>query len=176
MRFRPLEVPGAYLIEPEEHRDERGSFARLHCEEELARLGLSARFPQCSRSHNLRRGTLRGLHFQRGEHAEDKLVWCAAGAIYDVILDLRADSPACGRWVAVELSRANRRQVYIPRGCAHGFLTLSDDVDVLYLISAPYAPQAAGGVRWDDPGFAIEWPEPPTVISARDQAWPDYPS
>ena len=125
-------------------------------------------------SYNRRKGTLRGMHFQREPHAETKLVRVVRGAIYDVIIDLRPDSPTFKRWIGVELTAENRRALYVPAGFAHGFQTLADDTEVFYQVSAFYTPGAEGGVRYDDPAFAVSWPLPVSVISAKDAAWPDF--
>jgi dTDP-4-dehydrorhamnose 3,5-epimerase len=172
MRFTETKVAGAFLIEPEPVADERGFFARVWCRDELRDHGLTSELAQCSISFSHRKGTLRGLHYQVAPHQEVKLVRCTQGAIWDVALDLRPDSPTYRAWYGAELSAANRAMLYIPEGCAHGQLTLTDDAEVLYYISAPYAPQAARGVRYDDPAFGIEWPGEVVVINQRDR---DYP-
>jgi dTDP-4-dehydrorhamnose 3,5-epimerase len=175
VKFVPLELEGAYVIELEPHRDERGYFARTWCREEFAAHGLNPVVAQCSTSHNEHAGTLRGLHFQRPPHAEAKLVRCTRGAIFDVIVDLRPASATQAVWVGVELTEEGGNAMYVPEGFAHGFQTLTDHADVLYTISAPYVPEAASGVRWDDPVFGIDWPEArERTISERDRAWPDY--
>jgi dTDP-4-dehydrorhamnose 3,5-epimerase len=153
--------------------DERGFFARTWCREEFADHGLTPELAQCSISFSHRKGTLRGLHYQAAPHQEAKLVRCTRGAIWDVALDLRRDSPTYRAWFGVELSAANRAALYIPEGCAHGQLTLSDDSEVLYQMSAPYVPSAARGVRYDDPAFGIEWPGEVVVINDRDASYPD---
>jgi dTDP-4-dehydrorhamnose 3,5-epimerase len=175
MRFVPLELPGAYVVELEPVRDERGYFARTWSREELSAAGLNPLVAQCSTSRSERAGTLRGMHFQHPPHAEAKLVRCTRGAIFDVIVDLRPESPTHCRWVGAELTEENGKAMYVPEGFAHGFQTLTDGVDVLYMISVPYAPEAAAGVRWDDPAFGIDWPSAAgRTISDRDRAWPDY--
>jgi dTDP-4-dehydrorhamnose 3,5-epimerase len=174
MRFDQTNLTGAWLIEPVPVGDERGSFARTFCKREFAAHGLETEFVQHSTSCNVRSGTLRGLHFQRAPHGEAKLVTCLKGGIFDVVVDLRLDSPSRGRWQGFELTAENRRQLYIPQGFAHGFQTLCDDSEVGYLISAYYVAEASTGVRFDDPAFAIEWPRPPTVMSEKDRAWPDF--
>jgi dTDP-4-dehydrorhamnose 3,5-epimerase len=174
VKFTALEVDGAFVIDLVRHEDERGWFARAWSAEEFAEHGLHAPVIDLNLSYNTRRGTLRGMHFQRPPHHETKLVRCTAGAIYDVIIDLREDSPSFRRSAAVELTRKNGRLLYIPPGFAHGFQTLEDDTEVLYQMSAGYAADAACGVRYDDPAFGIEWPEPVSVISDRDRSWPDY--
>lgn len=172
MLFHPTELSGAFVIESEPHTDERGSFARTFCRREFAAHGLVTDFVQCSLSQNHRRGTLRGLHFQRAPHAETKLVRCVTGAIFDVIVDLRPDSLTFRRHVAVELSSDNGRSLYIPAGFAHGFQALTDDATVYYQISDFYVPELSGGVRWDDPAFGIAWPFPPAMLSEKDRALP----
>jgi dTDP-4-dehydrorhamnose 3,5-epimerase len=174
MQFHPTKLSDVYLVQLEPARDNRGFFARTFCAEEFARHGLQTSFPQHSVSFSLRRGTLRGMHYQRDPHGEVKLVRCTQGAILDVIIDIRPGSPTYHGWQEFELSSANGCQLYIPKGFAHGFQTLSDDVEVSYLISAPYAPESAGGIRHDDPAFAIRWPLSVTEISERDLNWPDF--
>jgi dTDP-4-dehydrorhamnose 3,5-epimerase len=173
VNFVRTEIAGAFILEQERHADERGWFARTWDEAELRERGLDTRVVQCSASFNLRRGTLRGLHYQSPPHAEVKIVRCTRGRLYDVAVDLRPDSPTFRAWAGVELTPENGRALYIPRGCAHGFLTLADDTEVAYQISDEYHPEHARGVRWDDPAIAIAWPEPPQVIAARDREYPD---
>ena len=173
MVFTPLSLRGAFLIEPERHEDERGFFARTFYTEEFAAHGIKVPVVQCNVSYNRRRGTLRGLHYQRPPNEEAKLIRCTRGAIFDVIVDLRPDSPTFKRWVASELCADNGRMMWAPEGFAHGFQTLVDDTEVFYQMSAPYAAQDAAGVRWDDPGLAIEWPNvSDRIISPRDLALP----
>ena len=175
MIFRDTELPGAYELALERREDERGFFARAWCRDELAAEGLDARVAQANVSWNARRGTLRGLHFQRAPHAEVKVVRCTRGAVYDVIVDLRADSPTYTSWFGVELSAENGRSLYVPEGFAHGYQTLVDGSETFYLVSEPYATEAEGGVRWDDPAFGIAWPDvPDRVVSAKDRNWPDF--
>jgi dTDP-4-dehydrorhamnose 3,5-epimerase len=176
LKFTETPLGGAWLIELESHDDERGSFARTFCQEEWLAHGLDHSVAQCSTSLNLRAGTLRGLHYQHGPHADTKLVRCARGAIYDVIVDIRPGSPTYRRWYAVELSADNGREVYIPKGMAHGFQTLRDDSEVLYQMGAPYVAEAQGGARFDDVAFGIQWPEPPAerIVSERDLAHPPF--
>jgi dTDP-4-dehydrorhamnose 3,5-epimerase len=174
LRFEPLRLPGAFAIDRMPAEDERGFFARTWCAEEFAAHGLCTRLAQCSVSFNHRKGTLRGMHFQAAQHEEAKVVRCTRGAIYDVLLDLRPSSPTYRQWAAVELTEENGRQLYIPEGVAHGFQTLEDASEVFYHISEPYFPALARGVRWNDPAFAIEWPEDHRTISARDQQYPDF--
>lgn len=175
MRFVPLGVPGAFLVEIEPHADERGAFARTFCAREFAARGLADRLVQTSLSLNARRGTLRGLHWQAEPHAEAKTVRCVRGRIYDVLVDVRRDSHAFRQHVAVELDADSRNAVYVPPGVAHGFLTLEDDCEVHYAMSEFHAPEAGRGARWDDPAFGVVWPLPVTVVSDRDRAWPDFP-
>lgn len=167
-------VAGAYVIEPERIEDERGFFARTFCRREFEAAGLNASFVQCNISFNRHKGTLRGLHYQDPPHAEAKLIRCTMGAIFDVIVDLRRDSPTFKRWGSVELTASNRKMMFAPEGCAHGFQTLEDDSEVLYQMSGFYRPDAARGCRWDDPIFGIEWPPGPRIISDRDRAFPDF--
>lgn len=174
MRFVETRIKGAFVLELEPRRDERGHFARTFDRAEFRRRGLASSFAECSVSFNERRGTLRGLHYQVHPHPEAKLVRCTRGRIHDVIVDLRPRSPTRGRWHAVELGAENGRLLYIPEGVAHGFLTLEARSEVYYEISAPHAPACARGIRWDDPAFAIRWPAPPKVISERDRTYPDY--
>lgn len=174
MRFTPLEIKGAFIVDLEPIADERGSFARSFCAREFGELGLATQFPQHSRSQNAVKGTLRGMHWQSAPHEEAKLVSCVRGAIFDVCLDLRRDSTTYLQWRGVELSADNRRQLYIPAGCAHGFQTLTDDAEINYLISAYYTPGAGAGARFDDPAFAIAWPLPVSAMSDKDRGWPDW--
>jgi dTDP-4-dehydrorhamnose 3,5-epimerase len=174
MRFEAANLAGAWLIVPEPVGDERGFFARTFCVRELAEHGLETEFVQHSASVSLKRGTLRGMHFQREPHGEVKIVTCVKGAILDVIVDLRPASPTFRRWQGFELTDENRHRLYIPKGFAHGFQTLTDNVEVGYLISAFYEPSAASGVRHDDPAFGIEWPLSVTVISEKDRSWADF--
>lgn len=173
MKFIETEIAGVLAVELEPFVDERGSFARIWCAEKLAAQGLTATLAQCSISSNPRAGTIRGLHFQETPHEEAKLVRCIRGAIFDVAVDLRVGSPTRGQWLGRELSSENGHALYVPEGCAHGFQTLVDDTEVLYLISTPYLPAAQAGVRWNDPALGIMWPEAATLtISERDAAWP----
>jgi dTDP-4-dehydrorhamnose 3,5-epimerase len=171
MQFIALALPGVVEVEIEPAEDQRGLFARLFCAEEFAAHGLPADFVQHSLSYNRRAGTLRGLHYQR-DPLEAKLVRCVAGAAFDVIVDLRRDSGHWGRWCAVELSAAKRNAVFVPKGCAHGFQTLVDDTELLYLIDVPFDAGAAAGIRWDDPQLAIPWPVVAPILSERDRSLP----
>jgi len=174
MRFAETAIAGVIIVDIEPHEDERGGFARLHCPGEFAAAGHPFTPVQTSLSRNPRSGTLRGMHYQPAPHAETKLVRAVRGRIFDVALDLRADSPTYRRWVSAELSADNGRALLIPEGVAHGFLTLEPDTDVLYQISPAFQPGHEIGVRWDDPAFAIAWPAKPSLISARDSGYPDH--
>ncbi|GGK29271.1 dTDP-4-dehydrorhamnose 3,5-epimerase [Salinarimonas ramus] len=172
MRFSETPLAGAFLIEPEPIADPRGFFARTVDREAFAAHGLDADFVQASVSFNARAGTLRGLHFQRAPHAEDKLVRVTAGAILDVIVDMRPRSPTRWRWHAQPLDAASRAALYVPKGFAHGFVTLVDETEILYQMTTPYVPGAGAGLRWDDPMLAIEWPIRTPILSESDEAWP----
>lgn len=174
MRFEKLSLKGAYLVKIEAAADERGFFARTFCKDEFAARGLVTGLSQASISFNGRRGTVRGMHFSIAPHIETKLVRCTAGAIYDVIVDLRPDSANYRDAFGIELSASNRQALYVPTGFAHGFQTLKDETEVLYLIDIPYAASTARGIRWNDPAIKIDWPEPITMISERDQQFPDW--
>jgi dTDP-4-dehydrorhamnose 3,5-epimerase len=174
MIFTGTNIDGVWVIDAERLEDERGFFARTWDADEFTEQGLNPELTQCSISYNLARGTLRGMHYQAAPHEEAKLVRCTAGAIFDVALDLRPGSPTFKAWFGVELSAQNRRALYVPEGCAHGFLTLEDDSEVHYQISQAYMPDAARGVRWDDPAFAISWPGEVVVINERDRSYSDF--
>ncbi len=174
IKFHPTPLEGAYLIELERRGDDRGFFARLFCEQEFGEVGLETRFVQVNNSLSARRGTLRGMHYQLPPAAEVKVVRCIRGAIFDVIADLRPDSPSFGRWFGAELSAENRRMMYVPRGFAHGFVTLTDDAETFYLVSDPYAPGQERGMRFDDPWLGIEWPAEPVEVSPKDRNWPVF--
>lgn len=174
MRFTELEIPGSYLVEIEPHHDERGFFARTWCAREFAAQGLEDRLVQCSLSFTRRRGTIRGLHYQAAPHAEAKLIHGLRGVMYDVLVDLRRESPAYGRWTATTLAARDRRLIYVPPGVAHGFQALADDTEVLYQMSEAYAPEAQRGIRWNDPALAVAWPCAEVIVSARDRSYPDF--
>ncbi len=175
MRFTETLVTGAYVVEPEPRGDERGFFARLWCQAEFAERGLDATFVQCNSSFSPGRGTLRGLHYQMSPFQDVKLIRCIKGAVFDVLVDLRRDSATYLRWFGIELSEQNRKMVYVPAECAHGYLTLEENSEVIYPVSQFYRPEAERGIRWNDPLFGIEWPlQGARTISAKDQAWPDY--
>jgi dTDP-4-dehydrorhamnose 3,5-epimerase len=174
MQFHTTTLEGAWLIHLEHRRDSRGFFARTFCVQEFATHGLETSYPQHSISFSARRGTVRGMHYQREPHSEVKLVRCLKGSIWDVIIDIRPNSPTYRRWQGFDLSDADGHQLYIPKGFAHGFQTLSDGVEVNYLISEPYDSEAACGIRYDDLNFSIAWPLGVTEISAKDLSWPDF--
>jgi len=175
MTFRELELPGAFLIELDRIEDERGFFARTFCRDEFAEHGLATEIVQANTAFNRRKGTLRGMHFQAAPHEEAKLVRCTRGAVYDVIVDLRRDSPTFTRWVSVELTVENDTMLYVPEGFAHGYQTLEDETETSYLMSQRYEPSSGRGVRWDDPAFGIEWPdEGDRTMNERDRTWPDF--
>ncbi len=175
MKYTPLPLLGAYLIELDCIEDERGFFARSFCAREFEKQGLDPQLVQCNISFNKTKGTLRGMHYQSGDKGEAKLVRCTKGSIYDVIIDLRAESPTFKQWIGTELSSENRKMYYIPQGFAHGFQTLQHDSEVFYQMSAYFAPEYAQGIRWNDPQFGIIWPQPtPTLISEKDQQYADF--
>ena len=172
MQFTPSRIPGAWVIDIKPIHDHRGFFAMTWLPEEFRKRGIEPALAQCNLAFNHQRGTLRGMHFQHAPHAQAKIVRATRGALLDVIVDLRPDSPTYRQWDAVELSADNRRMFYMPEGVAHGYLTLTDDVEAYYHASTPWAPQAESGVRWNDPAFAIQWPFDPIVISDKDANWP----
>lgn len=174
MRITATTIPGVMLVEADAQADERGGFARTYDEAAFAAAGLPIHWPHCNTSWNLRRGTLRGLHYQASPRPDPKLVRCTAGRVFDVAVDLRPESPAYRRWINVELAAERRNAVFIPAGCAHGFLTLEDAAEVFYMMSDVYVPELARGVRWSDPAFGITWPFAPEVITTRDASWPDF--
>lgn len=170
MIFTETKLKGAYIIDVKRLEDERGFFGRSFCQSEFAAFGLNTNVVQANVSHNKKKGTLRGMHMQVLPYGETKLVRCTSGAIYDVIVDLRPDSPTFQQWIGVELTADNFRMLFVPEGFAHGFLTLEDNTDVTYQVTQFYTPIAERGFRWDDPAFAIHWPFPPTLVSPKDQA------
>jgi dTDP-4-dehydrorhamnose 3,5-epimerase len=175
VKFTETKLQGVYIIELECFGDERGFFARTFCREEFAKHGLNPQIVQCNLSYNRKKGTLRGMHYQIAPRAEAKLVMCVAGAIYDVVVDIRENSPTYGEWIAVELPARNRRcMVYIPEGFAHGFQTIEDHSEVFYQMSESYAPEYARGVRWNDPALRIRWPLDNPILSSRDVSFPDF--
>ena len=175
MTFTETTLAGVWLVEADEFLDARGVFTRAWVPEPFAARGLETALAQASLSSNHRRGTIRGLHYQTPPFEEVKVIRAIRGAVYDVAVDLRPDSPTYLKWQGVELTAANRLMLYVPRGCAHGYQTLSDAAEILYFVSAPYSPEHQRGIRWNDPAVAIAWPlGPPTSISERDQRFPDF--
>jgi dTDP-4-dehydrorhamnose 3,5-epimerase len=174
MIFSETELRGVFIIDIEKREDERGFFARTWCADEFSRLGLDTALAQTSVSFNKLRGTLRGMHWQEEPFGEVKVVRCTAGAVYDVVVDLRPDSPTFHRWIGVELSACNRRMLYIPKNFAHGFQTLEDNTEMFYQMSTRYTAEAARGARYNDPAFGITWPLAVAMISDKDRSWPDF--
>jgi len=174
MIFTETKLKGAFILELEKLEDERGFFARTWCRQEFSKYGLNPNLVQCSVSFNHKLGTLRGMHYQIAPYEEAKLLQCIAGAIYDVVIDLRCDSPTFTEWIAVELTAENHRMLYVPENFAHGFQTLKDNTEVFYQISQFHAPEYARGIRWDDPAFGIHWPDTTRIISDRDATYPDF--
>jgi len=174
MQFTPTQIPGASIIDTERFDDERGFFVLTWARDEFAAHGLNTHLAQCNLSYNHRKGTVRGMHWQVPPHAETKLVRCIRGGIYDVIVDIREDSPTYLQWIGVELTAENRRALVIPEGCAHGFQTLADATEVFYMLTEQYTPAAARGLRWNDPKIGVAWPLEISVISERDAQYPDF--
>ncbi len=174
VQFLETRLRGAFVIQPQPIEDDRGFFARTFCRREFEMHGLNANAVQCNVSFNRRRGTLRGMHFQVTPHPEAKVVRCTTGAIYDVIIDLRQDSPTFKKWTSLELNAQNRTMLFVPEGFAHGFQTLEDATEVFYIMSEFYVPECQRGVRWDDPAFGIKWPIKPPVLSEKDRLYPDF--
>ena len=174
MIFQETQLKGAFIIEPDKYEDERGFFARTWCKKEFASHGLNPNLFQCNISFNKRKGTLRGMHYQVKPYEEAKLVRCTMGAIYDVIIDMRKDSPTYTKWMAVELTDENRKMLYIPEDFGHGFQTLKRHAEVFYQMSEYFVPEYSKGIRWNDPFFAIEWPEDERSISLKDKQFQDF--
>jgi dTDP-4-dehydrorhamnose 3,5-epimerase len=174
VNFTRVDIEGALLVTMEPFRDDRGWFARAWCEEEFRDQGIEMRAVQTNVSHNVRRGTIRGLHWQVEPHLEAKLLRCTAGAVYDVIADVRPTSPTFGSWQGFELAAGSEQLVFVPEGCAHGYQALQDGSEVTYSVSTPYAPGTERGVRWDDPSFDIRWPIADVIVSDKDASWPDF--
>jgi len=172
--FQESKLKGVFEVRLEPHCDERGWFARSWCEDEFRQHGLNPRLLQCNVSFNSHKGTLRGIHYQAEPHPEAKLVRCTRGSIFDVAIDLRPESPTFKQWFGTTLSASNRQMLYVPEGCAHGFLTLESDTEVFYQMSEAYYPGLGTGVRWDDPAFGVSWPAAVEVISDRDRTYPDF--
>jgi dTDP-4-dehydrorhamnose 3,5-epimerase len=176
MIFKKARIPGVYFLEPERLTDERGFFARMWCQAEFTEHGIDPQIVQCNLSFNPHKGTMRGMHYQRAPREETKIVRCTMGAIFDVALDLRRDSATFKQWVGAPLTAENREMLVIPPGCAHGYLTLTDNTEVFYQMSVSYAPTHGAGVRWNDPAFGIRWPSDVTLIADRDRDYPDFRS
>ena len=175
MRFLPQKIAGVFVVEAEPHKDDRGAFARVFCTKEFANAGITFETAQLNLSTNTKRHTLRGMHYQDPPHAEAKFVRAVRGRVFDVVVDLRRESPTHKAWIAVELDARVMNAIFIPEGCAHGFLTLEDDTDILYQMGRHFTPGHDRGVRWNDPAFAIAWPAPPAIIAPKDRDYPDYP-
>ncbi len=171
MIFKETELPGVYIIELVPVEDERGFFGRTGCQREFEARGLNWNFVQCNISFNKKKGTLRGMHFQKAPYEEEKLIRCTKGSIYDVVVDMRQHSPTYNKWEAIELNDENRNMLYVPAGFAHGFQTLEDNTEVFYQMSEFYYPEYAAGLRWDDPSFGIKWPIEQLIISPKDNSW-----
>lgn len=174
MKFTQTKLSGAYIIELEKREDSRGFFARTFCAKEMAELGLETKIVQTNMSRTMKKGTVRGMHFQTAPHQETKLVRCTRGSIYDVIIDIRPDSPTYKQWIGVELSEQNHTMLFVPRDFAHGFITLEDDCEVMYEVSEFYSPGFEGGIRYNDPAINIEWPIPVSDVSEKDAVHPDF--
>jgi dTDP-4-dehydrorhamnose 3,5-epimerase len=175
MIFKETKLQGAFIIEVQRLEDDRGFFGRSFCRREFSERRLNPEVVQCNISFNRDTGTLRGMHYQAAPHAEDKVIRCTRGCLYDVIVDLRRESPTFKQWIAVELSEDNRQMLYVPKGFAHGFQTLTDNTEIFYLMSEFYHPESSRGARWNDPAFGIQWPEGErAILSERDRNWTDY--
>jgi len=174
MVFNETKLKDAFIIDLEKHQDGRGFFARAYCEKEFRDHGIKSAVVQANVSYNKYKHTLRGMHFQTEPYGEAKLVRCTKGAIYDVIIDVRKNSPTYKEWIGVELSEGNFRMLYVPEGFAHGFITLQDETEITYQVSEFYTPGAEKGIRWDDAEFGIDWPADPAIISEKDENWPDF--
>ena len=174
MKFKETELNGAFIIEIEKIKDKRGFFARAWCQNEFKTHGLTPLVVQTNISYNKKKGTLRGMHYQKTPYEESKFIRCTRGAIIDVIIDLRPDSSTYKKWISVNLTADNYKMIFVPEGFAHGFQTLSDHAEILYQVSQFYTPGSEDGIRWNEPGFGIKWPLEVTVISDKDMNWPDY--
>lgn len=174
MKFSKTKIAGVFEIEIEPFLDDRGFFARTWCRKEFEAQGLDPKLVQCSVSFNTRKGTLRGIHYQEAPYAEAKLIRCVRGSVFDVVVDLRSSSPTFKQWVAVVLNSEKHNMVFVPQGCAHGFLTLENETEVFYQMSEFYDAESARGIRWNDPAFRIAWPDKVEVISKRDRTYPNY--
>ena len=174
MKFIETKLPGAFVIEPEKKEDKRGFFTRTWCKNELGNHGLKAEIAQVNINFNKQRGTLRGMHYQAAPYGECKIIKCTRGAVFDVVIDLRKDSPTYLDWIGVELTGDNFRMLYVPENFSHGFITLEDQTEICYMVTQFYTPEAERGIRWDDPSFNIKWPLHPQVISDKDSSYPDF--
>jgi dTDP-4-dehydrorhamnose 3,5-epimerase len=174
MIFTETKIKGVFIIEPERFPDERGFFARSYCKEAFQKHGIDIDIVQCNISHNKKKGTLRGMHYQVPPYEEAKIVSCSRGSVYDVIVDLRRGSPTCCKWISAELDEKNLKMVTIPKGCAHGFQTLENNCIVYYQMGESYHPESTSGIRWNDPSIGIKWQNPVTCISEKDQRYPDF--
>lgn len=176
MKFRATKIQGVYIIEPEPKIDKRGYFLRAFCKEEMGRLDIDFNIVQVNRSFTKKKGTIRGLHYQTSPRQEDKIIQCLKGEVYDVLLDLRANSPTFGKWISAKLSGKNKRMILMPKGCANGFQTLTDNCLIEYFMSEYYSPENGAGIRWDDPLFKIKWPIKKIFLSEKDKSWKYYNS
>jgi dTDP-4-dehydrorhamnose 3,5-epimerase len=175
MNFTETKIKGVYVLDPKKYEDERGFFAPAFSSREFESIGMQSQFVESNISFSRRSGTLRGMHYQAAPHGQAKLVRCTRGRVYDVAVDLRPDSPTFRHWIGAELTAENHRMVYIPGDCGHGFQTLEDNSEVFYMVSSPYKPATARGFRWNDPAFAIDWPEAEgRVVIQRDREYPDF--
>jgi len=174
MEFKNTEIGGLYVVDMNRLEDERGFFARAFCSEEFERMNLDSNVMQANISYNKLAGTLRGMHYQRSPYQETKFIRCISGSIYDVVIDLRKDSPTYRQSFGIELNDENRTALFVPKDCAHGFVTLKDNAEVIYLVSQSYVPDAEQGIRWDDTQFSIDWPVTPVVVSPKDASWDNY--
>jgi dTDP-4-dehydrorhamnose 3,5-epimerase len=174
MKIHSTAIEGLRVIETDSYGDERGHFERIFCAQALRQAGIEFRVRQSSLSYNKQAGTLRGMHWQRAPRSETKLVYCVRGAVYDVVIDLRPDSASYLKWVGTELNQDNGSALYIPAGCAHGFISLQPETELLYMMDEVFAPECATGLRWNDNAFGIQWPRQPVIIAQKDCDWPDY--
>jgi dTDP-4-dehydrorhamnose 3,5-epimerase len=174
MKFLHTKIVDCFRVELEKHGDDRGFFARLFCTQECKDIGLSFKLAQANNSFSSEKGTLRGMHYQKGDFSETKIIRCFRGAIFDVVIDLRPTSKSYLKWEGFHLDEKNRSMIIVPKGCAHGFVTMEENTEVLYLVDTEYAPEYEDGIRWDDPTFGVKWPLDPSVISWKDQNWVNY--
>tara|TARA_B110000003_G_C16614884_1_gene520928 strand:- start:410 stop:940 length:531 start_codon:yes stop_codon:yes gene_type:complete len=174
MKFNSTDIDGLYYVDIDRLEDERGFFGRAFCSQEFEKINLDSEVCQANISYNHSAGTLRGMHYQKSPYQESKFIRCIKGSIYDVVIDLRKNSPTYCHWFGIELNDKNRTALFVPKDFAHGFVTLADDTEVIYLVSQSYVPNAEKGIRWDDPFFAIDWPISPSLVSSKDAQWPDF--